>query len=449
MEQNYRTNKNIAKLIIFTAIGVFYYMVPFKVDGEMTMVISFFEGLIMDNITVYPLIATIFMALLPLVAIYYSTLGRGKLENKFLKELFEVDVKALIWRIAGAIFLILGFFQLGPEMVWSEYTGGFIATYLMPVLIILFAFALMFISLLLDFGGMQLLGGLLQPIFKPLFKLSGPASLMALIGWFGSGTSCMIVTDKTHKANGLTTKECNTIIFGFAIISYPVTFVYSTGIGGLEARYFPFLTLALIIISVITTFILVRIPPISKKATTFNDGSSIVVDKNDTRSPWNRTVDSALEKTNSAPGFIEMIVEGLKETFSLIVEVFPLITVVATVVLIIFEYTPVFDIISVPFVPLLSAMGLPEAAAAAPSFLTGFADLILPFLGSAAVDSQLTKFVICVVAIIQVFCMSEGGVLLLKSSMKIKFSDLVIIFIVKTVIAIPIAYYFGVLVGIV
>ncbi|SHH52900.1 YjiH family protein [Clostridium grantii] len=448
MENGYRTKQNIMKLIIFTAIGVFYYMIPFKVNGETTMCIAFIENLIMDHIKHYTMIAVIFMILLAVASLFFSTIGKNKIHSEYFKKLFEVDVKSLVWRIAGSILLFLGFFQVGPEMIWSEYTGGFIASYLMPALIILFAFALMFISLLLDYGGMELLGGVIEPIFKPLFKLSGPGSLMALIGWFGSGTSCMIVTDKTHKAGRLTTKECSTIIFGFAIISFPVTFVYSTGIGGLDVAYFPQLTIALILIAIISTFILVRIPPISKKSTSYYNDQAPQVKENDNSSRWQKIIDSALKKADQAPSFGAMIKEGLKETFTLMVEVFPMITVVAVTVLVISENTPVFDVMAIPFAPILTAMGLPEAAAAAPSFFTGFADLILPFLGSASVSSQLTKFVICVVAITQVFCMSEGGVILMKSSMNIKFKDLAIIFIVKTVIAIPIAYYFGVLVGI-
>lgn len=448
-DNNLRSSKNFAKMIILTAIGVFYYMVPFKMHGEMTMAVAVLEDAIMSNFDFYPMLITLLSSALVLVALYFSLIKKDTLKNEYFKELFQVGPVALLWRITGAIILVLAAFKIGPEFIWSEYTAGFLQSYLIPALLLLFAFALMFISLLLDFGGIELLGGILQPIFKPLFKLSGPGALMGLVSWFGSGTTGMILTDKAHKENELTTKESNLIVFGFAIISFPVTFIYSTGLGGLDVKYFPYLTLTLVVCTVVTSFILVRIPPIAGKTQKYYDGTEHKEIPNDGKTRFERTVDLALTKASTGPSFGAMIKEGLKETFAIAVELFPLITVVATAVLVLGEYTPVFAILSAPFAPILTAMGLPEATIAAPAFFTGFADLILPFITSSAVTSQLTKFVICAVAIIQVFCMSEGGVILMKSSLDIKFKDLVIVFIVKTVICIPIAYYMGVLFGIV
>lgn len=449
MERSVRNRKNILKMIIFTTLGVFYYMVPFKLNGEMTMAISALEGIIMDNVSFYPMLITYFMVILVIAAIYFSLFKKDAIKNEYLKRLFQVKPVTLLWRIASALILIFAAYKIGPEFIWSENTGGFLQSYLIPALFLLFAFALMFISLLLDYGGIELLGGLLQPIFKPLFKLSGSAALMALVSWFGSGTTGMILTDKAHKENEFTTREANLIVFGFAIISFPVTFIYSTGLGGLEAKYSPYLVLALILCTVVTSFLLVRIPPISKKSNGYYDKTKEVKVVDDDKSGFERTLNLALNKASKGPSFLQMIKTGLKETFAIGVEVFPMITVIATLVLALSEYTPVFDILATPVAPILRAMGLPEASAAAPSFFIGFADLILPFLGSATVTSQLTKFVICVVGIMQVYCMSEGGIILMKSSLDISFKDLVVVFLIKTIVCIPIAYYIGVLFGIV
>ncbi len=448
MENNLRSSKNIIKMIILTSLGIFYYMVPFKLNGEMTMCVAVLEDAIMNNFKFYPMLITFLSSLLVFVALYFSIFKKDSLKSEYLKDLFQVGPGALLWRIAGAAILVLSAFKIGPEFIWSEYTAGFLQSYLIPALLLLFAFALMFISLLLDFGGIEMLGGILQPIFKPLFKLGGPASLMALVSWFGSGTTGMILTDKAHKKNEFNAREANLIVFGFAIISFPVTFIYSTGLGGLEVKYFPYLTLTLVVCTIVTSLVLIRIPPISKKTVKYFDGSENLPVENDGKTKFERTLDLALTKASTGPSLFEMIKAGLKETFAIAVELFPLITVIATAVLVLSEYTPIFGILATPFAPILQSMGLPEAVIAAPSFFTGFADIILPFLGSAAVTSQLTKFVICVVAIMQVFCMSEGGVVLMKSSLDIKFKDLVIVFIVKTVICIPIAYYMGVLLGV-
>lgn len=449
MEKSYLKGKNVTKMVIFTLIGVLYYMVPFKLNGDMTMAIAVIEDAILEHVTMMPAIMMYIMVVTGIISLLCSTVFRGKLKNEFLASIFETNALGLLFRLGGAFVAFLAYYKLGPEFIWNEYTGQIIVQFLMPALLVLFAAALLFIGLLTDYGGLELLGGVLQPVFKPLFGLSGKASVMSLVSYIGSGTTGMILTDSAHKRKEFSTRDGNVIVFIFAIISFPVTFVYPTGLGGLEVQYFPALALCLVLCTVITGVILTRIPPLSRKSKTYIDGEDAVEEKDpEGRSRLRKAYEDALQKAESAPSFFSLMKEGLKEFVGLVVEIFPLITLIAILVLGISEYTPIFDILAIPFAPILNAMGLPEATAAAPNFFIGFADLILPFLGAAGVTSQLTKFVICVVAIVQVYCMSEGVIVLLRSSLNIKFSDIVIVFILKTIISIPIAYYFGMLMGV-
>ena len=127
--------------------------------------------------------------------------------------------------------------------------------------------------------------------------------------------------------------------------------------------------------------------------------------------------------------------------------VFPTIILLATVVLAIAEFTPVFKIIATPMVPLLNALGVPEAESVAPALFTGFADLLLPFLAATGIQSQLSKFILCVLGTMQLICMSESGVILMRSELKFKFTHVLMIFLEKTVIAFTIALMAGKLLG--
>jgi nucleoside recognition membrane protein YjiH len=447
--QTFRSGKNVAKMWIFTIIGIIYFLIPFKVDGETTMWISFIEGKLMHGIPNFALIVTYLIVLSAGVSVVFSTVLKGKLENDFLKGVFEVGWMGIAWRVAGSAMLIMSYHQLGPEYIWSDYTGGLMVFELIPMLFLLFLLAMPLISLLTDFGGLELLGGLLKPLFKPLFKLSGKSAVLSLVSYIGSGTTGMIVTDGAHKRGVFTTREANIIVFGFAIVSFPVTYAYPTGIAGLEVQYFPALVICLIICTVLSTVLLSRIPPLSKKPNTYYDGTPYEEDeKIEGRGLMSVAYEEALKKAESAPAFTSTLKHGLLEFADFIIAVFPMIMVIATAVLAISEYTSIFNVIAAPIAPILSAMGLPEATQAAPSFILGFADLFLPFIGAATVTSQLTKFVICAVAIIQMYCMSEGAVVLMKSSMKINFKDIVVIFLIRTLISLPIAYYLAVFMGI-
>lgn len=445
----FRSSKNVAKMWIFTIIGIVYFMVPFKVNGETTMCVSYLEGLATEYIPNMPGILAWLMAAFAIISIIASTIMKNKIKNDFIKGTFEVGLTGILWRISGAVVILMAYYQKGPEFITSEYTGGLLAFELIPMLFMLFLLALTFVALLTDFGGLELLGGLLMPLFKPLFRLSGKAAVLSLVSYIGSGTTGMIVTDNAHRHGQFTTKEANIIVLCFAIVSFPVTFAYPTGIAGLKVEYFPPLAICLILCTVVCGVILSRIPPISKKPNTYYDETPYKEDeKTEGRSRMSMAYENALKKAEIAPSFGKLTKEGLKEFFGFTVEIFPLIIVIATGVLAISEYTPIFNYIAMPIAPALEAMGLPEAVQAAPSFILGFADLFLPFITAATVTSQLTKFVICAVAIMQIYCMSEGAVVLMKSSMKINFGNLVAIFVMRTVICIPIAYFFARAVGI-
>ena len=84
-------------------------------------------------------------------------------------------------------------------------------------------------------------------------------------------------------------------------------------------------------------------------------------------------------------------------------------------------------------------MRLPEASAAAPAFLVGFAEMFLPAVLASNIESELTKFVVITVSISQLIYMSEVGVLIMKTRIPLNFGTLIQIFLIRTAITLPIA----------
>lgn len=95
--------------------------------------------------------------------------------------------------------------------------------------------------------------------------------------------------------------------------------------------------------------------------------------------------------------------------------------------------------LSYPLIPILELLQLPEADKAAPAMLVGFAEMFLPAVVATGIESELTRFVIISVSVTQLIYMSEVGVMLLKSKIPLKFKDLVIIFLVRKIVILPIA----------
>jgi nucleoside recognition membrane protein YjiH len=101
-------------------------------------------------------------------------------------------------------------------------------------------------------------------------------------------------------------------------------------------------------------------------------------------------------------------------------------------------HTPVFEWLGYPFIALLELAQLPDAAAAATALFAGFLDQYMPALAAAGVESEITSFVLAGLSVAQLIFMSETGVIILRSSLPITFRELIVIFLLRTAIVLPV-----------
>ncbi|WP_299850908.1 YjiH family protein [uncultured Roseovarius sp.] len=438
------------KMILGSGIGFCFFMLPFNWDGELTIPIALLQKTISTPVEGWlPLIVVLLMILSAIVSVV-ATASKGAGLNTYFKEIFVTSTISVLMRVAAAVLAVCAYWKFGHEWIWNEYTGEIIIIYLMPSLLVIFLLATTLLPLLLDFGGVEFIGVYLQPLFKRLFRLPGRASVLTATSWIGSGTNGIIAADMDYKKGLYTAREVSILCLGFGTISMPAVFIYSTTIGGVEVGTFLYFFFTLFIVGVASTMVIARVPPLSLKSDEFYQGKrDPILDEpvDEGKTKFQRAADIAYRKAENAPGLGTIIKNGALTTFELYMTVFPLIVLIGILALIATEFTPIFKLIAVPIAPLLSAIGLPEAQAAAPAFLVGFADLLLPFLAAEGIESQLTKFVICITGTVTVICMSETGAILLKSAVPVNFVDLLAVFLLKTIVSVPIALTMGRLYG--
>ena len=121
----------------------------------------------------------------------------------------------------------------------------------------------------------------------------------------------------------------------------------------------------------------------------------------------------------------------------------PIVISWGTIVLMIATYTPLFKWISYPMGMYLSLFGLEEAFAAAPATLIGFTDMFVPALMITGITAVKTKFVIGVLSLVQIIYMTEVGAIIIKSEIPLNFWKLFVIFMERTLIAIPLIVLFA------
>ena len=125
--------------------------------------------------------------------------------------------------------------------------------------------------------------------------------------------------------------------------------------------------------------------------------------------------------------------------------VLPVVMCIGTLALIISNYTPVFDYLGLPFLPLLEALQIPEAEAASKTMLVGFTDMFIPSIMAAEqIQSEMTRFIIAAISVTQLIYLSEIGGLILGSKIPIGIFGLFVIFLERTIISLliitPIAH---------
>src|SRR5699024_1797868 len=130
--------------------------------------------------------------------------------------------------------------------------------------------------------------------------------------------------------------------------------------------------------------------------------------------------------------------DGSQNVLDMWMGVAPVVMAFGLVALIIAEYTPVFQWLGMPFIPILQMFGLPEAQEASQTLLIGFADMFLPAIIVSTIEADITLFLIGALSVTQLIYMSEVGGLLLGTIIPVSFRDLIVIFLLRTVITLPI-----------
>ncbi|WP_254901268.1 YjiH family protein [Tuberibacillus sp. Marseille-P3662] len=437
------------KFIIPSIIGVFLFMIPVQYtdpstgEDATTIPIAYLADLLKGEIVQsIPYIVTVIITITALMTLLTKLVHpRGIIERPFLNALFNANWFWTAVRILGCIFAIMVAFNIGPEAVTSMATGGLLLDAqegLLSVLFVVFLFAGLFLPLLLDFGLLDLFGTLMTKIMRPLFTLPGRSAIDCLASWLGDGTIGVLLTNKQYDDGYYTKREAAVIGTTFSVVSITFSIVVLETMD-LTSYMLPYY-LTIVVAGVVAALIMPRIPPLSRKDNSYSeqqDQSSMSEEIPEGQSVFKFGLLKAA-KQSSQTRLTDVAKSGVQNVIDMWFAVMPIVMAIGTGALIIAEETPIFDWLGLPFIPLLELMQIPEAAEASKTILVGFTDMFTPALIGANIESELTRFVIACLSVTQLIYMSEVGGLLLGSKLPIKFRDLVIIFLERTVITLPI-----------
>ena len=357
---------------------------------------------------------------------------------KSLLAVFLVGQMTLVARIVGAIAASLVLFQRGPEWLISDATGGVILNDLIPVIVAIFVVAPFLLPLVTDFGLMELFGTLCRRVFRPLFTMPGRSSIDAIASWMGSAPVGVLITVQQYEQGFYTEREAATIATTFSVVSLAFALVIIDFVG-LSELFLPYYG-AILLAGVVAAIIMPRLPPLSRKRDIYYElaGKQITEDLPPGRSLLSWGFELAVWRARRAPTVSALLRRAVFNIYDIWFALLPLIMSIGALALVLTEHTPIFTLLSAPLVPFLTVLGIPEASAAAPAFLVGFADQFLPAVLGQSIESEHTRFVIAGAAVTQLVYMSELGALILNSKIPVTVGELFVIFLLRTLITVPV-----------
>ena len=432
--------QDLLKFIIPSSIGVLLFLTPIFIDGRATIGMGILVDLLRDATQDYlPAFATMLLLVSCLCSTYFSLFRKNESNRRInqIQQIFTTSPAWLILRVLGSLFAVLVLFNIGPEWISSPATGGTMLFQLAGTLTVFFLVACFLLPFLIDYGVAEFMGTLLQKPFLWAFRLPGRASVDTLASWLGSAPVGVLITIQQYEKGYYSGREAAVIATNFSIASIAFCALVAKLIE-IDHRFFEFY-FSIMFSGLIAALIVPRIWPLARKKDVYLIEQDGFTDKPEADTGLLRwAFIQGINKARTAPNLKQLLKNAFINLLDIWFSLLPSVVAIGTIVLALTEFTPIFTIMTKPLVPILELMQIPEAATAAPAFLVGFADMYLPAVIGKNIASEMTRFIIGCVSIIQIIYMTEVGTLILKSKIPLQIGELFIIFTLRTLITLPI-----------
>lgn len=426
----------LIKFLVFSIIGVIFFFINVDIGGVKKVPLIH----MIDNLKAaigLPAGEVIVMVITILVLIA-SILGRSESAPKLIKDYFtKTSLFNTISYILAAVFSVMVIFNIGPAFVLNEAVGASSVKVARDVFFAIFISGF-FVTFLLEYGLLEFLGTILEPVMRVVFRLPGKASVDALTSFVCSPAVGVMVTNSLYKGSVYTAREAVSITTSFSFVSLGA-YAFLSGLAGC-ADYYSIIILVSLLLAFVVAAIMIRIPPIGKKSDIYYNGRIQTKEeqkaKKYTMEIFKDAYAAALAKAEdtSPRAFTDALVSSLMFGCKVVSYVVSL----SIICLILANYTPVIGWLGIPVRPILELLRIPDAAIIAPSTLAAFVAMSLPStLISGTGVSAAAGFYIVVLSTCQVIFFTESANAMLDSDIPVNFKDLVIIFFERTIILIP------------
>ena len=401
----------LIQLIVFSAIGLVMFFVPFTIGEKSTILFDHGATYLVNQQHTLSVILLFMLMIFGVSKPFIDGSWRKNITHKILT----------VFKVLGLVLAVMYISGNAPAFMMEKDMLPFLFEKLaLPVGMIVPLGALI-LAFLVGFGLLEMVGVLMQPIMKPIWRTPGASAIDAVASFVGSYSIGLLITNRVYLQKQYSAREAIIIATGFSTVSAAFMVIVAKTLGLME--FWNLFFWSTLVITFIVTAITARIPPISRFD---NELDRPNLDyKRGTR--LKAAYELGLSTSRRASDFKQILWSNFRDGLTMAAAIVPSIIAVGLTGLLLAKYTPVFDALGLLLYPFMSA---------------GLAEMFLPALLLSEAD-MLTRYVAGVISISSVLFFSAMIPCVLATEIPISVGKMVIVWFQRVALSILLAAAFG------
>lgn len=424
----------ILKLFLPSALGILIFFVPVEIGGRSTILLDHMvtgaRSWLGGASGYYALALIASGAAYPLIRGYW---------NRNVTERIFTALKLL-----GVIAALMALTGWGPAFLHEPDMLPFLFDKLVIPVGLIVPIGAIFLALLISYGLLELIGVLVQPVMRPIWRTPGRSAIDAVASFVGSYSIGLLITNRVYQAGQYSAREAAIIATGFSTVSATFMIIVARTLD-LMAVWNVYFWLTLLITFIVTA-VTVRLPPLSRMDDNAEDGEPAAVPGKRLVTAWQ----TGLAVADRAPALHKSVAINFKEGLVMAISILPSIMSVGLLGLLAAKYTPLFEWLGWLFYPFVAVWGIADAAALAQASAAGLAEMFLPALLMA--DAEFVpRFAAGVVSVSAVLFFSASIPCILSTSIPLSVGRMLVVWFIRValslLLAIPTGYLVQAIIG--
>ncbi|MDO6708058.1 YjiH family protein [Photobacterium sp. 1_MG-2023] len=418
------------RLLILSAIGIFFFFIPITIAGKSTIpldhLVSQVKVWLGDGVAWYALAMIVAGAAYPFIS--------GQWSQSLTDKVFSM------LKILGAAAAVMAVTGTGPELLHTKDMLPFLFEKLVISVGLIVPIGAVFLSFLVSYGLLELIGILVQPVMRPIWRTPGRSAIDAVASFVGSYSLGLLITNRVYKSGQYSAKEAAIIATGFSTVSATFMIIVAKTLDLMPVWNLYFW--GTLVITFIVTAITVHLPPLRGMDESVSDPEPEAGSDGRLHTAYQTGMDVARQAPSLGSNVLSTIKDGLLMTIAIL----PSIMSVGLIGLLVAKYTPVFEWLGYLFYPFTAIWGIEGAKELAQASASGLAEMFLPalLLRDAEFVVRMAAGVICVSSVL---FFSASIPCILSTSIPLSIGRLVIVWFIRTALSLLLAVPFAMLVA--